>query len=270
MATDNHTSETPSKTCTKCGIEKPATAEYFNKHPQGKNGLHPQCRICRAIDRNSVPIEVKTKVDFKSCPLCSFIYPVSYFYKSVNRKYAIGSLCISCTKTKVKEWGEANYEPKLRIPKAKPSPDVVKEKQKIRSREWYVRNTQRAIQSSKEYKERNPEQHALQVYLGILRRRARKQSLPDSFSKSDYQQMVDYWSGRCVYCDKKSKLEADHFIALSDSHCPGTIPKNMLPACKSCNVSKFNHPPQEWLIREYGGNKADKILKRIQDYFNQL
>ena len=35
-----------SKTCTKCGIEYPATLEYFYKHIAGKFGLTPRCKSC--------------------------------------------------------------------------------------------------------------------------------------------------------------------------------------------------------------------------------
>lgn len=34
------------KTCTKCGNEHPATAEYFYKHNQKKDGLRPDCKFC--------------------------------------------------------------------------------------------------------------------------------------------------------------------------------------------------------------------------------
>ena len=36
------------KKCTKCGEEKPATAEYFDAHPQCRFGLNSVCRPCRA------------------------------------------------------------------------------------------------------------------------------------------------------------------------------------------------------------------------------
>lgn len=34
------------KTCTKCGVDYPATAEYFNRHKRTKDGLHPWCKRC--------------------------------------------------------------------------------------------------------------------------------------------------------------------------------------------------------------------------------
>lgn len=37
------------KTCTKCGREYPATAEYFYRHNTGKGGLRPDCKKCWCI-----------------------------------------------------------------------------------------------------------------------------------------------------------------------------------------------------------------------------
>jgi len=34
------------KRCSKCGEVKPATTEFFHKHPEGKFGLRPDCKTC--------------------------------------------------------------------------------------------------------------------------------------------------------------------------------------------------------------------------------
>jgi len=39
-------------TCTRCKVEKPATAEAFPLHNKKKNGLDSWCRTCRATYRN--------------------------------------------------------------------------------------------------------------------------------------------------------------------------------------------------------------------------
>lgn len=35
----------PAKICTKCGLQLPATVEYFHKH---RGGLRPDCKVCKA------------------------------------------------------------------------------------------------------------------------------------------------------------------------------------------------------------------------------
>lgn len=38
------------KRCISCGLEKPATREFFTPHTKGIMGLHPRCKFCRALD----------------------------------------------------------------------------------------------------------------------------------------------------------------------------------------------------------------------------
>lgn len=39
--------------CTRCNMEKPATAEFFPLHNKKRNGLDSWCRACRAEYRNA-------------------------------------------------------------------------------------------------------------------------------------------------------------------------------------------------------------------------
>lgn len=42
-------SNTPTKVCTKCGEELPATTEFFYKKDRGRYGLHSWCKLCFKI-----------------------------------------------------------------------------------------------------------------------------------------------------------------------------------------------------------------------------
>lgn len=42
--------ETPTKRCSKCGEEKPATADFFHRDAQHTDGLLARCKVCRAAD----------------------------------------------------------------------------------------------------------------------------------------------------------------------------------------------------------------------------
>lgn len=49
----------------------------------------------------------------------------------------------------------------------------------------------------------------------------------------------------CAYCGASAVIEIDH---LEPRHLGGTDhTSNLLPACRSCNASKSNQPPAEWL-----------------------
>jgi hypothetical protein len=43
----------PAKICTKCKIEKPATAEFFYRHKSQRDGLTSRCRVCAKADNDA-------------------------------------------------------------------------------------------------------------------------------------------------------------------------------------------------------------------------
>lgn len=46
------------KTCTKCGVEKPATTEMFAKNSRKKDGLQCHCKVCQAEYRSTHKKEI--------------------------------------------------------------------------------------------------------------------------------------------------------------------------------------------------------------------
>lgn len=69
----------------------------------------------------------------------------------------------------------------------------------------------------------------------------------------------------CAYCNKSESeemLHVDHFIALSKGG--PHILENLLPACKTCNLSKSNHHPEEWYRRqEFFSEKRWRNILRV-------
>lgn len=57
--------------------------------------------------------------------------------------------------------------------------------------------------------------------------------------------ILEAFGHRCAYCGRGDvPLEKDHRIAVTRG---GTDdPDNLVPACKPCNVRKYNHPPEDW------------------------
>lgn len=151
---------------------------------------------------------------------------------------------------------ERNYEQEHRV--------QIREQQRIR----------RASQPDKvrQWRENYKQKHPLGQRLYVHKRRALKMSLPYSFTDDDHERMMEWWHYSCAYCgaqrDFWHTLEADHFVALSSPDSPGTVPSNMIPACKSCNSRKFNRDPEEFVVSEFGGRKASRILARIAAYFD--
>lgn len=101
-----------------------------------------------------------------------------------------------------------------------------------------------------------------------LRRKARKESLPDTLTLNEWFECLEYWNYSCVYCGAGNKLHADHFVALADPNCPGTIALNIVPACKSCNCSKQHREVVTWLSKRVSEQELHEILSRIGAYFD--
>lgn len=63
----------------------------------------------------------------------------------------------------------------------------------------------------------------------------------------DWKEIKKLFNYRCIYCLKKKKLTADHYIPLSIG---GKHKKeNIVPACKSCNCRKNNSLPLNYIWR---------------------
>lgn len=102
----------------------------------------------------------------------------------------------------------------------------------------------------------------------------RKQKLPKAFSARDWDSALQYWGYACAICERPRglwhTLAQDHWIPLTDPHCPGTVSVNILPLCHGedgCNNSKGKKQPEIWLEAKLGKRRANKKLKEIAAYF---
>jgi 5-methylcytosine-specific restriction endonuclease McrA len=111
---------------------------------------------------------------------------------------------------------------------------------------------EKARKSAKEWRQANP----TKARAGGQRHRARKRSLPVQWTVQDWQSCLEFFDHSCAYCERSNvNLQQEHFIPLDDSKLPddlrdlkiGTVPWNMFPACGTCNSSKGNKDPFEWV-----------------------
>ncbi len=78
---------------------------------------------------------------------------------------------------------------------------------------------------------------------------------------------------KCVYCDKEKGSTLDHFLPISLGG--ADILSNLVPACRSCNASKYNNDPRDWYKRQpfYKRSRWLKILKvlgKTEQNYNQI
>lgn len=118
--------------------------------------------------------------------------------------------------------------------------------------------------------------YASAIDVSQKRRSARKKELPNTFNNDDWLLCLEDWHYCCAVCGKQLrdllgniKPNADHWIPLNykGADNPGTVPENMICLCNNCNSSKCDKMPEAWLVECFGKRKADKILDRIEFYF---
>jgi len=94
--------------CTRCKVEKPASAEYFPLHNKKKNGFDSWCRYCRATYRNNnnrgkfrnvISDEelIDLKNSIKQCVICGSDGKLVVDHDHVTGKIR-GMLCNHCNR----------------------------------------------------------------------------------------------------------------------------------------------------------------------------
>jgi hypothetical protein len=121
------------------------------------------------------------------------------------------------------------------------------------------------------YRAKNPDLFRLMD----ARRRTRKREQASDFTVQDWQEALAYWHGCCAVCGREPGffwlIVADHWQPVALPSAPGTIRGNMVPLChsrngshQSCNPTKSDRDPVEWLQEKLGVRKAKKKLKEIE------
>ncbi len=169
----------------------------------------------------------------KRCTTCGFECSQEevreFFYRQGSKRFK--SQCKTCEKIRVTL---ARKTPKG---KAIALAAVIKYQQTPRGK---VNKNANGLKWAKE----NPER----ANANTNRRRARKLSLPNNFTKADIDFALNYWKYSCPVCqaDLNNGYHLDHHIPLTNTNCPGTLPTNIVPLCGFCNDSKSNKHPEIW------------------------
>ncbi len=226
------------------GCELPATTEYFEFHYKTKDNLRGNCRACSN----------KEKGDWAKA------HPPTLDQVEIRRaKYRTYY-------DQVKNTQEFKADGKRRRKKYY---DNHKDKVKADSRLRYAKNPKRS------YRYQISANFAQKVKSATYtaRKRAEKYKLNADLTIAEWEYALVHFNFCCAYCGSQQGLwnpiTADHFIPLADSLCPGTTRRNMLPACRTCNSSKNDQSPVEWVQKRFG-RKARRILARINAYFASL
>jgi hypothetical protein len=247
----------PHKRCTKCKKEFPATLDYFGSRKDRPTGqsLTSWCRQCLRC--------------------ASSAYALTH-REAITQTHAVWVEAHAQERALYyKQYGIDHAEAISQRRKKKYAENAEEERAKARTRR--AQNPEYGRTYRRDYRKRKPQVHVV----GHSVRRARKLSLPDTLTPQQWQAALQYWHYACAVCGHEEgfywTLSADHWIPMTDPACPGTTAENIIPLChtkkgsqNSCNTTKHNRDPKEWLIDRLGPRAARKKLKEIYAYFASL
>lgn len=287
----------PFKQCAHCLTPLLPTTQYFHVSLRQKDRLRNICKQCavtynrtHARDKRSQSAQSAIIYDpfpFKYCCRGNrCIHPngpylprsTQYFYYSADSVDRLGKYCKICKReeqhkdaarkaTRNHRYESSHREQIKRRHQiyAKTHPEI----QRTKKRKWRRLNPDKSREEFRRWSKKYPEKIRARRH----KREALKRNLPSGFSTDDWSRSLQFFHSVCAYCgnppsmfDQYNILQEDHFVPLSKGG-PYTT-DNILPACQTCNLSKHNFDPCDWLVSRFGTRKAKQILKRIQEYFD--
>ena len=237
------TSDSTTKTCSRCKQALQATTDYFPKNRTEKDGLGTYCKACHRAyaaewrrSHNVNLYRVDLPDELRQCGKCSKVKPATreYFSTNKNGKGGLQNICKDCAASRQRKYRQDNPE-RVRANEKNRDP----EKRRISS----LRSQQRNGKRNREiYAERHPER----VRASAQKQRAKRKQAPGEYTGQDLLALFKGQAGNCWWCGCKikGKFEVDHRIPLSRG---GTNDVgNIVISCMPCNRSKHDKLPSEW------------------------
>lgn len=256
------------KTCTRCGKSLPATTDFFPKRTDSKDGLRNQCTAC---------IKAERKQRYAENREAAIRYSAEWSRNNPERMKKYRRTWYENHRDEVAEknraWWAANpgksaeYSRRWRA--------LNPEKARAKTRRWYRKNSGQALainrrwmsenrerrrQQQKIYRENHKAERALafkrwaqanpeKQRVTNRRRRARLIEATGDHTEKDIQQQYESQKGKCWWCgcDIGNEFHVDHLVPLSRGG--SNAPENLVISCPTCNLSKGNKMPHEWIGR---------------------
>lgn len=266
------------KICSKCDRELPANTDYFFRHKECKNGINACCKECMGFDFTNKLSAKQPKKGYKFCSKCDRELPATneYFY---NKKTCIDGLmgmCKECRESHRKKYYKENKDRILM--KGKEYRDNNKEKCAKASKAWYDKNKGYMAEYQRKYNLKNiakmkenakrwkaSKRGKTLTNIATNRRRAKKKSLANTLTHEQWEQIKADFGYKCAYCGQTLPLQQEHFKALSKGG--EYTHNNIIPACRSCNMSKWNKDFFEWYPgKEFYSKKQERFILNYLNY----
>jgi hypothetical protein len=256
------------KVCTKCGIEKPVTREYFYIVKHGNNGVKNICKQCDADQKKQ---QFEERITYAQQHRPEIIERRKERNKQLHQLRTRESKTVHRVKRTPAELLETRVNYYIN------NKERIKEYNKIR----YLNNKESINNQSKCYyfnnkeliKERikqNPEKYQPIRVRRDQRRRALANQLPSNFTVNQWEECKKHFNGRCAYCEDDRRIEQEHVVPVAKG---GSYTRNnIVPACARCNASKGAKNFQAWYHQQsfYSKKRESFIINYLNSEHHGL
>ncbi len=220
--------DTPTKRCTKCGQEFPATLEHFYKRNDGRFGLHAQCKACVSKREHRRYLahqeEIKERVRQYGKSHQNEIVLAHRRYEQENAE----KIAERRKRYRLEHREEINQQLRHYYQK---HPEKVNERKEY-GRRWRINNSEKRRASKEQRRARQ---------LGAKGTHTAKDiALQIRVQTNSKGRLICWWCG----CEISGKYHVDHRIALARGG--SNAAENLVIACPHCNTSKQDKLPGEF------------------------
>jgi 5-methylcytosine-specific restriction endonuclease McrA len=246
----------PQKRCPKCAQFKPL--EMFGKHKGKKDGLTAWCKECLSKPKTAI---AGVQPSEKRCKKCGETKPIGMFYTYKYVRDGTQAQCKQCQLAAQKIYQDSKRDALIEYKRAW----RVKNRDHHReySRAWYYAHPEHCSERSRAWRENNRERkreanrawnkaHPDVIRAKTQRRLAKLKDNGGVFTHEELTAMRIAQAGICAYCKRQHDPDAltiDHIIPISQGGRHEAA--NICLACGTCNSSKGDKTPEQWVRRWY-------------------
>lgn len=99
----------------------------------------------------------------------------------------------------------------------------------------------------------------------LVRCHNRRAKIKGTVTLSEWKETLEYFDNSCAYCGSTDNITQDHIVPISSG---GLNTKyNLVPACKTCNCSKYNRPLVQWYMKQPFA--TEERLQKVLDFMQK-
>lgn len=236
-------SDDTTKVCTKCGIEYPATNEYFFPHKKCKGGLGTWCKSChRERNRlNSAKLRENPEYREKGRRQAREWYRKNIEHaQEYNKRYYAENQERERARTHEKYLKNAERYRSYRRKRYKQNIEYELHMKHL----WDERNREYVREYNRNWRKNNPDKVKIQKKI----RFAREKNALSWPTTAELVELYEHQNGHCGHCGITITIDESHLEHMTPLVRGGTNDlDNLCYACQDCNLSKGSKTVAEWI-----------------------